>query len=117
MLDPKITVEGVHKLLLNINTKKASGPDEIPNHILKSCAKELAPAIASIFQQSLDTGELPTDWQNANISPIFKKGNKHQPSNYRPVSLTSVWCKTLEHIICKNILNHLERYKILQCFE
>lgn len=107
-----ITVEGVYKLLSQLNTKKASGPDNIPNMMLKTCAKELAPAITSIFQQSIDTGELPTDWQNANVSPIFKKGNKHLPSNYRPVSLTSVCCKTLEHIICKFILNHLEKYNI-----
>lgn len=102
----------MYKLLSQLNTKKASGPDNIPNMMLKTCAKELAPAITSIFQQSIDTGELPTDWQNANVSPIFKKGNKHLPSNYRPVSLTSVCCRTLEHIICKFILNHLEKYNI-----
>ena len=48
-----------------------------------------------------------------NISPIFKKGNKHLPENYRPVSLTSVSCKLLEHIICKHILTHFDKYSIL----
>ena len=81
--------------------------------ILKTCAAELAPVITNISQQSLDTGALPTNWKNANISPVFQKGNTHTASNYRPVSLTSVCCKTLEHIICSNVLKHLERYNIL----
>ena len=59
------------------------------------------------------TGTLPSDWRNANITPVFKKGNTHTASNYRPVSLTSVCCKTLEHIICHHIMKHLEHYSIL----
>ena len=66
-----ISIEGVEKLLDNINIHKASGPDKIPNIILKTCSKEISPALANIFQQSLDTGTLPNDWRNANISPIF----------------------------------------------
>ena len=92
---------------------KACGPDSIPNYILKHFANELAPAITDIFDISIKTGSLPSDWRNANISPVYKKGNKHIASNYRPVSLTSVCCKTLEHIICKHILCHLEQHKIL----
>jgi hypothetical protein len=56
---------------------------------------------------SFDTGELPKDWRDANISSIFKKGDKHLPENYRPVSLTSVTCKILEHIICRHLLKYL----------
>ena len=108
-----IVEEGVEKLLKNLNVNKASGPDGLPNKILKLCARELAPAVTNIFQQSLDTNSLPDDWINANVSPIFKKGNKHLPSNYRPVSLTSVCCKLLEHIICRHVLKHLENHKIL----
>ena len=66
-----ISIEGVEKLLDNINIHKASGPDKVPNIILKTCSKEISPALANIFQQSLDTGILPNDWRNANISPIF----------------------------------------------
>ena len=108
-----IKTDGVEKLLRNLSPHKASGPDSLPNTILKNCAAELAPIISDIFQQSLDTGSLPSDWRNANISPVFKKGNKHTASNYRPVSLTSVCCKILEHIICSSILKHLEKYSIL----
>ena len=48
-----------------------------------------------IFQVSIDTGDLPKDWRDVNISSIFKKGDKHLPENYRPVSLTSVPCNLL----------------------
>ncbi len=67
--------------------------------------------------QTLSTGELPEDWLKANISPIFKKGNRNLPENYRPVSLTCICCKIFEHIICKHIRNHLDKYNILSIFQ
>ena len=72
----------------------------------------MAPLLQQIFQ-SLDTGEVPLDWQIANVSPIFKTGNRSDPENYRPVSLTSIPCKMIEHIIHTNIMRHLEQYKVL----
>ena len=108
-----LTTEGVEKLLQNIKVNKATGPDQIPNILLKRCAHQITPAMRSIFQLSVETGKLPKDWLNANVSPVFKKGDVHLPENYRPVSLTCVSCKLLEHIICKHILDHLEKNKIL----
>ena len=113
MKDINIETHGIEKLLKNINTKKACGPDMISNSVLKECAKEIAPVLSHIFQLSIDTGELPKDWRNANVSPIFKKGDRHTAANYRPVSLTCVCCKLLEHIVCRQILNHLEQHNIL----
>jgi hypothetical protein len=100
-------------LLSKVNPSKSSGPDNIPNRILKECAVQLAPILQNIFQVSIDTGDLPKDWRDANISSIFKKEDKHLPENYRPVSLTSVPCKLLEHIICRHLMKHLETNKIL----
>ena len=78
------------------------------------CTVSIAcPGLSAIFQKSIDCGDLPEDWVNANISPVFKKGDVHLAENYRPVSLTSVSCKLLEHITCKHMLNHLEKNKIL----
>ena len=68
-----ISIEGVEKLLNNINIYKASGPDKITNIILKKSSNEISPALANIFQQSNDTGTLPNDWRNANIRTIFLK--------------------------------------------
>lgn len=108
-----ITTKGLEKLLKDVNPSKASGPDGIPNRILKECASEIAPGLTAIFQTSIDTGLLPEDWLNANISCVFKKGDKHAAENYRPVSITSVPCKLLEHIICKHILKHLDKHRVL----
>ena len=63
--------------------------------------------------QSLNTGELPSDWLKANICPVFKKGNRSSPSNYRPISLTSSCCKVLEHIIFHSIMDHIQLNNIL----
>ena len=97
-----ITVNGTQKLLQNLDPTKATGPDEIPARILKQYAPEFAPHLAYIFNISLTRGEVPTDWRQANVIPIFKKGEKYLASNYRPVSLTCICCKLLEHIVVQS---------------
>ena len=113
MQNIKVTAKGIEKLLCNLKTNKATGPDQVPAFILKTAAKEIAPALAQLFQHSLDTGEIPMDWKNAWVVPIFKKGEKHQASNYRPVSLTSITCKVLEHIVHSNVMGHFDANRIL----
>ena len=108
-----IDTNGVAKLLKNLNPAKACGPDEIPNIILKTCADAIAPALTCIYRRSIQMGQLPVDWQSANITAVFKKGEGNKAENYRTVSLTSVACKLLEHIICRHLRNHLERHNIL----
>ena len=105
--------EGVFKLLNSIKVDKAAGPDELPNRVLQECAREITPAVTAIFQKSVDSGELPSDWRNANVAPGYKKGDRHTPENYRPVSLTCVLSKKLEHIICHHMLNHLDKHRVL----
>ncbi len=113
MPDIIVSTEGVEKLLRNIDPTKAAGPDEVSNYALKIAAQEIAPVLSFIFQQSIDTGELPDDWRKANISPIYKKGDTTDPANYRPISLTSVCCKLLEHIIDSQLMKHLDKFSIL----
>ena len=88
-----------------MNPNSSAGPDGIPPLVLKECAGELAPTLHKIFRESIDTGKLPLDWKTAEIIPIFKKGSKVYPSNYRPISLTSSTCKVLERIIANELLN------------
>ena len=113
MHDITVNLNGVKKLLKNLKPYKASGPDGIPTYILRAAAEELAPMMTRLFQSSLDTGLVPTEWRRANIVPLFKKGLKHLTSNYRPVSLTSVACKVLEHIIHSNVMRHFDENNIL----
>jgi hypothetical protein len=108
-----VTAPGVHKLLCGLNPNKASGPDSIPPRLLKELALPLAPMLTAIFNKSLTSGSAPEDWKTANVTPIFKKGERFTPGNYRPVSLTSVCSKLLEHIMTKTILDHFDKHSIL----
>ena len=108
-----ITTEGVEKLMKNLKPNKATGPDNIPTRILSMVAKELAPAVTLIFQTSLDSGQIPSIWRHALVTPIFKKGDKKLPNNYRPISLTCHLCKLMEHIIRRSITDHLEHHNLI----
>ena len=113
-IDPLvINPKGVDKLLSQLNPSKASGPDQIPCRILKGLSGELTPVFCALFKQSLDTGISPSIWSQAYVTPVFKKGQRCMPDNYRPVSLTCVSCKLFEHVICKLIRNHLDHHGIL----
>ena len=113
MNDIAVSKDGVIKLLKGLNPSKALGPDELHPRVLKELATELGPVFAHLFQQSIDTGEIPKEWSLANICPLFKKSDRSLACNYRPVSLTCVPCKLLEHIVCSNIMAHLDEYKLL----
>ena len=108
-----VTEEGVGKLLQRSNPRKATGPDMLPPRILKECCEELSPILTIIFNKSLQTGTVSDDWKAANNSAVFKKGQRYDPANYRPVSLTCLCCKILEHIIVSNVMKHVDYYKIL----
>ena len=79
----------------------------------KTTADEVAPMLTVLFQLSLDSGKVPNDWKQANVVPIFKKGDRSLPENYRPVSLTSITCKILEHIVHTSIMDHFDTHRIL----
>ena len=78
-----------------IDVSKSSGPDKLPGRLLHCLAKEITPVVHYIFTQSLCTGKLPTEWTQADVAPIFKKGMELQTVNYRPVSLICITCKHL----------------------
>ena len=99
--------------LLQVSNTCNLGPDELHPRVLKELASELGPMFAHLFQQSIDTGEIPKEWSLANICPLYKKGDRSLACNYRPVSLTCVPCTLLEHIVCSNILAHLDEHKLL----
>ena len=111
--DITFSVEGIRQLLFELDANKANGPDEIPPFVLKECAEEISPVLQIIFTKSLSSGVLPSDWKKANICPVFKKGRRDEAKNYRPISLTSICSKTMEHILFHNIMSHLNSNNIL----
>ena len=76
-------------------------------------ASEIAPCLSLVFVASLHQGVVPQDWKLALVTPLFKKGSRSEPSNYRPISLTCIYSKLLEHIIHTSVMTHLMDYNIL----
>ena len=105
----QIQPNGIKSFFSALNPHKATGPDNISGRFLK----ELTPALTLIFQASLHQGQEPTIWKDAFITPLFKKGDRSKPSNYRPISLTPICCKIMEHIIHSTVMKHLDMYDIL----
>ena len=95
-------------MLGTLKPNKAAGPDMIRPLILRDLHDTIAPILQVIFSRSLEIGKLPRDWKVANVVPIFKKGSKHLPVNYRPVSLTCFYSKVMEHVIVSQVNRHLE---------
>ena len=108
MTDFTISHTAVRKILLNIKTNKAQGPDKIHGKVLKECAVSLAYPLSIIFNTCFRTGQLPLEWKIANVVPIHKKGNKSNVENYRPISLTSLVMKSFERIIRDELYTRCE---------
>jgi hypothetical protein len=105
--DILVTHRAVRNKIKNMKTESSAGPDSIGPKLLQELEKELTPALVTIFNRSIKYGEVPEDWKMANVTPIFKKGSKADPGNYRPVSLTSVCCRVLESVIRDELMSHL----------
>ena len=97
-----VTNHDMETALNKLNPNKSPGPDNFHPKFLKSSSKSLAKPLTILFNKTLSDGCIPDDWKLAEVRPIFKKGDKTHPGNYRPVSLTSVVCKIMESFI-KNL--------------
>ena len=105
--DIHITPRDVESKLQALNPSSAPGPDEIHPRVLREARRALGVPLTLLYRRSLDTGSVPRDWTLGRVVPIFKKGDRQDPGNYRPVSLTSVTCKVLESLIRDNVYQHL----------
>lgn len=111
--DFKISQSSVTRQIELLKINKSPGPDLFIPKILKMVKDEVAEPLTKMFNMSLQHGQLPTDWKTANITPIFKKGDKKQPGNYRPISLTSVVVKLLESIIRDELVLFIENNNLI----
>lgn len=103
-----IVSSGVEAIIRSLKSSSAPGCDQIDPKFLKSTCVYSSVILTMIFQQSLDQGCLPAEWKIGKVTPFFKAGNRHDPLNYRPISLTSIPCKILEHILFSNLVDFLE---------
>jgi len=101
------TDDDVIKAISEFKENKSAGLDEINSTYAINIKEIVAKPLRIIFNKSLEENEIPDEWKRANITPIFKKGDKSLVSNYRPVSLTILFCKVMEKLIKQNIDRHL----------
>ena len=103
----------VRKLLEKLDTKKSTGLDNLPSRMLKIAAGVLAPSLAFLFNQSISSGIVPTEWKLARVTPIFKKGKRQDVNNYRPISIIPAVAKVFERIIYDQFFKYLNDNDLL----
>jgi hypothetical protein len=105
--DVLLTEAKIKEKIRRIKPASAPGQDGIGAMLLQQLSDQVAPAMYIIYRKVLDEGKVPADWKRANVTPIYKKCNKTDPGNYRPVSLTSISCKVLEMQIRDELVQHM----------
>ena len=105
----------VKKVITNLDSSKASGPDCIPVVVLKNCDPELSYILAKLFNKCLKESCFPDCWKVSSVVPVFKNvGERSTAKNYRPVSLLSVVSKVFEKLVNNTIVDHLEKFSDFQ---
>ena len=108
-----VTVDEVLDILLSLDTSKANGPDMISAKMLKETARSIAPSLCRLISLSLSSKSVPQGWKDANVIPIFKKGNKSLCNNYRPISLLNITAKVCEKLVFKNLFNYIKNNNLI----
>ena len=112
-----ITPKMVKKVVMNLDSSKASGPDCIPVVVLKNCEPELSYILAKLFNKCLKESCFPDCWKISSVVPVFKTvGERATAKNYRPISLLSVVSKVFEKLVNNKIVDHLEKCGIFSDF-
>ena len=114
--DINFSVQDVRNKLSKLKANKASGPDGISVNVLRNCLNFDVP-LHFLFKKSIQTSNVPQDWRDANVTPLFKKGSRTSTTNYRPVSLTSQIVKVLERLVYDKILDTLIKNKSISCHQ
>ena len=100
----------VKKVITNLDSSKASGPDCIPVVVLKNCESELSCILAKLFNKCQKESCFPDCWKVSLVVPVFKNvGERSTAKNYCPVSLLSVVNKVFEELVNNRIVDHLEK--------
>ena len=106
--------ETVRNKIKGLKLSSLCGPDGLSSKFLNDHVDILAHPLSIIYNLSMDSGVVPQDWREANVTPIFKnKGSKSRAENYCPISLTCIPCKVMESIIRDSIVNYLTVHKLI----
>ncbi|KFV43114.1 hypothetical protein N341_03464, partial [Tyto alba] len=99
--------------LRNMKVHRSIGLNKMHLWVLREPVDEVAKPLSIIFEKLWQFSEVPAHWKRGNITPIFKKGEKEHPGNYRPVSLTSVPSKIIERILLETLLGQVENKEVI----
>ena len=113
----EITENTIMKAISKLKPSKSQGPDNIHPKLIKECSHQLLTPLKSIFVKSLEESKIPEVWRKANVTAIHKSGDKTNPENYRPISLTSVPCKLMERVVRDTIMDHMEQNNLFSPYQ
>ena len=111
------STEEVQEKLQHLNRYTSTGPDMLHPRILRALEDKLAGPLTHIFNNSVDTGIIPENWKSANVTAIHKKGSRQEPGNNKPISLTSVVCKTMERLVKGRLITYMEMNNLIMASE
>jgi hypothetical protein len=109
----KFTPEAVKRAMNKIKPKSSSGPDGFPPLLVKKISRSLAYPLSAIYTSFMSVGKVPQEWKRAFVTPIFKGGLASDPSNYRPVSLTSIFSKIMERVVVVELLSYCRKHGLI----
>ncbi|KFV80921.1 RNA-directed DNA polymerase from mobile element jockey, partial [Struthio camelus australis] len=110
---PLVEEDRVRDLLSKPDIHKSMGPDGLHPRVLRELADVIARPLSILLERSWRSGEVPEAWKKANVTPVFQKGKKEEPGNYRPVSLTSIPGKLMEQLLLEVLTKHVEDKKVI----
>ena len=114
IMTQKLSMGELQKAIRKLKKKKSPGPDGITNEMLMHLPQASLQKLLDIFNLTWEKGDVPQQWKEAIMMPLLKKGkNKSKPLSYRPISLTSCVCKTMERIVNERLQWYLEKESIL----
>jgi hypothetical protein len=109
----QFTPEAITQAIRRIKPKSSPGPDGFPPSLIRNVASSLAYPLSMIYQYFMSVGKVPEQWKKATVIPIFKGGLASEPSNYRPISLTSIFSKIMERVITVRLLSYCKQHELI----
>ena len=112
-----VSEEFIYKELCNLNSFKSTGLDNIPSRFVKDVAKALTKPVTYIVNLSITSGIVPNQLKSARVKPLFKKNNRTEVGNYRPVSILCIISKILKKAVYQQLESHLIKNNLLYEFQ